>query len=658
MLMSYRTLGMSLSCALTVACVSAGCGSDAASTTGTGGPGGEAGAGGSAGQGGHPGTGGTGGTGGTAPGTGGTAGGMGGTGGSSGTGGGPCSPGQRACTDSSHERVCEEVQGVLTWVDRACEPHHYCIDDRCEAACLDECALGGTRMVGGKQETCRLYSTAQSDFVSPGTGMHDRSRLHDAWVRGHHLANGYVAEALHSDVTYATVTRYFGTVDAAEWTGAYLAAESLRLMATRAPDAERMVEAQVERMAQLFEITGAPGYMARFWAPRGVDPLLDDLYDPNDWSHHLTTFAGGDAFWHGWTSRDMYSGAILGLGLAYDALTSEPHREMIREVIVSLVRELIMVRPKVPVTVRFNVGGSWQELPLAFDMQHVVLVPSEMVNGRVFVQVGSNESPSDYDASELVGVREFLPDMRSVLGQTPVVGGLLPPIPRPGTGMMLAYFLRLALHVTDGIPAWASDHAAIQAHYDAQKPALLSLMRQYAYHNEEECWKQYFGITIAFHSMYGLLRIETDQALKTAVQNEVVGGKMWPTVVGHKNPYFDYVVAAHGPAGLMSPAAIADTGLQLSGFVPPPKAREAVDNTGTYPANPDCPGKSSVPVDVKDRVPSDFLWQHHPFELVIPNPEPRLVYSGADYLLAYWLGRASGYLDDDASGTCTRWDPP
>jgi len=37
--------------------------------------------------------------------------------------------------------------------------------------------------------------------------------------------------------------------------------------------------------------------------------------------------------------------------------------------------------------------------------------------------------------------------------------------------------------------------------------------------------------------------------------------------------------------------------------------------------------------------------------------EPRLVYSGADYLLAYWLGRANGYLDDDAPGTCTRWEP-
>ena len=56
-------------------------------------------------------------------------------------------------------------------------------------------------------------------------------------------------------------------------------------------------------------------------------------------------------------------------------------------------------------------------------------------------------------------------------------------------------------------------------------------------------------------------------------------------------------------------------------------------------------------------MPSDFLWQHHPFALAIPNPEPRLVYAGADYLLAYWLGRYYGYLPDDAPDTCLQWDP-
>ena len=567
----------------------------------------------------------------------------------------PCSAGGRACSDTEHERVCEESEGVGSWIERACDPYHYCLVDRCEAACLDECALGESRSEGGTQQVCRLYSTAEQDFVATGNGMHDRSRLHDAWIRAHHLANGYVAEALHADTTYAEVTAYWGTVDSAEWTGTYLAAEALRLMATGAPDAERIVEAEAEKIHELFDVTGDPGYMARIWAPRGTSPVLDALYDSGDWSHHLTSYQGGDAFWHGWTSRDMYSGALFGLGLAYDALTSESHREMIRADVVALAMELIKTRSQVPVTVRFNFAGDWQEQELLYDMQHTVLVPSEMVDGRVFIQVGSDESPSDYAASELVGAREFLPDFTSVLGQTPLIGAFLPPVPRPGSAMMLAYFLRLALHVTDGVPSWATQHAAIDAHYQANKGDWLAVMEQYAYHNEEECWQQYFGMTIAFHSLYALLRLETDASLKAAIRANVLAANMWPHVVGHKNPYFDYITAAHGPAELVTAGELAATASQLGEFVAPPKARVAVDNSGAYPGDPDCPGLASEPIDVGDRVASDFLWQHHPFALAIPNPEPRLVYAGADYLVAYWLGRYHGYLADDAANTCLRW---
>jgi len=573
-----------------------------------------------------------------------------------GGGDGPCVLADRSCVDSEHEKVCEDVGGVPTWVQTTCGTYEYCVVDRCEPGCLDECVLGSTRTVDGNPETCRIFSNTEGGFVAPGSGTHDRARQYDAWMRAHNLANGYVAEALHSDTSYANVTQYFGTVDSAEWTGTYLAAEAMRLMATRAPEAEHNVRALVERVHQLFEVTGQPGYMARFWAPRGENPLLDALYDSGDWSHHATTYQGGTAFWHGWTSRDMYSGALLGLGLAYDALSSETHREMIRSDVVALARELIADRTAVPVTVRYYAFGSWQEAALTYDMQHVVLVPSEMVDGKVFIQVGTDDSPSDYGMSELIGAREFLPDFSSVLGQTPVIGALMPPIPRPGSAMMLAYFLRLALHVTEGRPGWAADRAAIAAHYDASADAWLEVMKQFEYLNASECWKQYFGLTIAFHSVFGLLRVEETPALRSAIQQDVLAVQMWPPVIGQKNPYFDFIAAAQGPAGLVTADDLDATAVQLGQFVAPPKARLPVDNRDIYPEDPDCPGQTTTPVDVRHRVANDFLWQHHPFEIAISNPEPRLVYPGADYLIAYWLGRERGYLTDDAPDTCLRWD--
>lgn len=565
-----------------------------------------------------------------------------------------CTVGARSCRAPEHQRVCEEVAGVGTWVETACAEGEHCLDDRCVRACLDECALGETREVGGARQTCGLFD-ADGTPIGAGASRHDLARRHLGWIRRHLLANGYVANALFADTTYARVTEYTGTVDAAEWTGTYLAAESLRAMTTHSPDAHRNVEAIIERVHQLFDVTGVPGSMARIWAPLDGDPRLASLYDPSDTAHFATNYDGGRAFYHAWTSRDMYAGVSMGLGLAYDATTSERHRELIREVTVTLALELARVRPDVPVRVRHHLTGSWQQTDLAFDMQHVVLVPNEMNGGRVFIQIGSDADPDDYDASELRGVREFLPNMTTVLGQIPLVGRLLPAIPRPGSALMLASFMELALHVTDGVPGREAERATIAAHYEANRASWLAVMKQYEYHNDTECWTAYFGMTIAHHPLFSLLRLSNDASFRDELRTNVLSSRMRPFVRGHSNAYFDFIAASQGP-GLVPTDELNETIAQLGGFVPPPKAAIPVDNRGAYPASVECPNQSSAPIDVGDRVRRDFAWQHHPFQLVATDVDARHVYPGTDYLLAYWLGRHVDAFDDDAPDTCTRWD--
>ena len=566
-----------------------------------------------------------------------------------------CSPGERSCNGTGHQRQCLEVNGIPTWTESACDEYSYCLEDRCLAACLDECPLGAARASSDGAQTCRLYSADSEQIITPTSGSHDLARRHLAWTRAHQLANGYIANTLFSTNSHTTPIAYTGTVDAAEWTGVYLAAESLRALETHSPDAIANVEAIVERVFQLFDVTGTPGYMARIWAPLDGDPLLADLYDAGDWSHFAVDYGGGPAFYHGWTSRDMYAGVSVGLGLAYDATSSPVHRAMIRDVVIGLARELIRDRTAVPVRIRYNLFSSWQETDLTFDMQHVVLVPDEMVDGRVFIQIGSDAEPSNYDVSEMVGAREFLPDFQTVLGQTPGLGPLLPSIPRPSTAMMMASFMELALHVTDGVPGSETDHQMVRVHYDANKATWLDIMRQYAYHNQQDCWKQYFGMTIAYHAIYSLLRLTDDDAYHAAIHSDVLATRMRPFVEGHANAYFDYIAAAYGPAGLVPADELAATGAQLAGFIPPPKAAVAVDNTGSYPASAECAGQSSVPVAIGDRVPRDFMWQHHPFRLVNEQVDEKHVYPTTDYLIAYWMGRYHGYIADDAPDTCTRW---
>ncbi|MCC6994246.1 MAG: hypothetical protein IT370_06410 [Deltaproteobacteria bacterium] len=215
--------------------------------------------------------------------------------------------------------------------------------------------------------------------------------------------------------------------------------------------------------------------------------------------------------------------------------------------------------------------------------------------------------------------------------------------------------MEMALDMTAGLPASAADRALIQAHYDSQLPTWLPIMKQYAYHHADNCWQQYFGLALVHHSTYGLLRQGGNPTVVAAVRGQVLADKLRPIVAGHRNAYFDFIAAAQGPAGLVPAGELATTVTQLAGFPPPPRASLAVDNSAQYPAKPGCANQSTGAVAIGQRVAQDFLWQHHPFRLRNEFVDARHVFPGADYLIAYWLGRQHGFISDDAPNTCTRW---
>ncbi|MCK5799461.1 MAG: hypothetical protein KAI47_19855, partial [Deltaproteobacteria bacterium] len=333
---------------------------------------------------------------------------------------GPCTKGQRRCAGTLDEARCENGSSGFAWVNYACPKDQVCVNDRCVAACVDTCYWGETRKVGGVTERCRLYTAKTSTYGGLMGTTHDRMRDYLAWIHRHHLPNGYISGTLFADTTFNKEESYLGTVDAGEWTGVYLTSEALRLMTTRSPDAERSVKAEAERICQLFDVTSTktpqPGYMARFWAPLGENPLWDAIYNkPDDVPHRKTTYQGKSVFYIGNTSRDMYHGALLGLGLAYDALQTPKDKKRIRHVVLTLVGELIRERKKVPVKVVW--GTNAIPVPITVDLQHAILVPDEMDNGAILIRIGTKTDANDWDHSELHGLREFFPDFAPVLRQ-------------------------------------------------------------------------------------------------------------------------------------------------------------------------------------------------------------------------------------------------
>jgi hypothetical protein len=290
-------------------------------------------------------------------------------------------------------------------------------------------------------------------------------------------------------------------------------------------------------------------------------------------------------------------------------------------------------------------------------MRFVVLSPDEMDNGKVVLTVDTG----NLDASEMYGFQEFIPNLQDVLKQIPVIGGLVPAIPRASSAIMLASFFRVALAVTEGVPDYASRRAAILDYYlnhsgeGGNVTNWLDVAKQYIETNQ--CGESYYGHNISMEPMYNLARLEDDAARKAVVTNDVLAAKMWPLFRATKNCFFSYIYAANvaGPEA----GTVATANAQLAQFPVPPRVHVGTDvraDTDYMPHQSGCTDQANhdTAVDVGERPVGDFLWQRHPWGLY-EAANPYQTEPGVDYLVAYWMARHHAFLTDDATGRCLRW---
>ena len=515
-----------------------------------------------------------------------------------------------------------------------------CFAGECRSdACADECGLDEV----GPHGTCRLWDLAEKAFVSanPNASLHDRARDYDRMMRLHHLPEGGVAGVIYTDESRTQVESYDGIVDSALWTGTQLAAQSWRHLATRSADSAARIAALASTLHLWFNVSGDPAFLARFAAPEGSTLV------PMDCSrrviHCNAQFEGQQYRWRGDTSRDQYTGWILGVWFAYAATPDETLRAKLRSDVLELIGELMIDRHAVPV--RATINGV--PIDTTLDSKFVILAPQEMTDGRITMSVDTG----DLGDAQMDGAREFVPDAGALLGQ---LIGFAPSIPRPGSAMMLGAFYAVALRMTEDEPALAARHAAIQADYDAEFERLFAMASQSEYNNS--CGAKYYGTHISRIMAYLWTSLERDPMRSARLVNDVMA-PMWPEVAAHKNVYYAFLNA--GARGGFANEVAAHVA-QLAQYEPGPRIHVARNGTSEYPIDNDCGSPSdpysTVATDVGDRVMDDFMWQRHPWQLVTPRIGT-YVHSGNDFLAAYWLGRFHDLLPDDRAGTCTRWEP-
>ena len=486
-----------------------------------------------------------------------------------------------------------------------------------------------------------------------GGNLHHRARRYAEWLHAETLPAGGVMRAFFTDRLLGQLDFYGGERDPAIWTGAYLAAESLRLMTTGAPDAAARVKDTVRVLDRWWRISGDPGYLARYAAPEdSPQPILDAL-DPSDANgaevHPETPFEGEPWRWRSRTSRDQYQGVLLGFSLAYEATEDERVKALIRENVVGFAEQLARTARR-SVEIRVN-GRSRGDVEL--EVQHVVFNDDETPDGQPVLEIDT----SARDAAGL-GVLVFWPRPADFIRQIPWLGWF-PSIESSTRAIQLAATFRVALQVTGGVPGWEERHAALRDHYERHVGGWLDIAADYDH--EQQCGSAYFGINIGFMPLYNWARLETDPARAARIREEVLHDGLWAEVVHHKNVFFAFLYAAQAPAGTPTEEITDFHRDQLAQFPPPPNVNVPVDLRGDprYPEDPRCPGLSEVAIDIGDRVPKSFLWEHDPWELQ-NDGNARFLYPGVDYLLAYWLGRYHGFIGEDAPATEARWrlQPP
>lgn len=179
-------------------------------------------------------------------------------------------------------------------------------------------------------------SPARVALLPPETAQRlaDKAAWHEERIGRRHLtAEGllaYQAAAKGADDA-VTPTAY---PDMAIWTGLYLAAESLRSLATGDAAAVRRMDRVMDGLALLHQVTETPGFPAR------AVQRVTDIPDPRTgWTAGSGRYR--DFRWLGDTSVDQVLGVVYGYGWAFDAVNDQTRRDRIAREVTAIVDRIV-----------------------------------------------------------------------------------------------------------------------------------------------------------------------------------------------------------------------------------------------------------------------------------------------------------------------------
>lgn len=150
-----------------------------------------------------------------------------------------------------------------------------------------------------------------------------KAEAYDAWhEEWHQPDHGGTITAYFNDPARTSFGFIAEFGDSTIWTGTYLASQAFRYHVTGDPQARANVIRMVGTLSGHLHVTGAPGYIARYWGTQATSSIYqgDSWCEAQERCHHVESGPYAGDFWWGETSRDQYTGWLLGMATAYDMI--------------------------------------------------------------------------------------------------------------------------------------------------------------------------------------------------------------------------------------------------------------------------------------------------------------------------------------------------
>lgn len=433
---------------------------------------------------------------------------------------------------------------------------------------------------------CAFVTCAYAD-VDPD--LLNRAIAYDEGVCNRHVPGyGGLVQAVYETEELQNIFIYKGQGDSTMWTATYGASQAYRYAVTGEEEAKQNAIAVVQTLHNHVLVTQTRGYIGRYVGPLADQAFWLDVFQ-------LGEFRYGQGIWTGTfylsnSSSDQYVGFFHGLAVIHDLVDDAVTRLLIKNMVQEVVDKLD-------------------------------------------------------DSFWLILNEEGLPTTAA-----PGIDG----------GERCAIAL-IAAHIIDTPEYWE----LYEQVFEEEKPSLP--LNSVAFWNR---YTEYFAMNLKHQNHYHLFRLDSDQE-RVRFYFENFMDRIRPHVAGMHQTYFDYVyLTGCERLGVCEGSLeIMEDGVEMLRQFPDPPNREIHIDPGPPPGGVDPISEKLVELqamlpewllelvgldfevqakggyEVKNRCRREYLWQRSPHQMYCAGFLPMHVLPGADYLMAYWMGRYLGYLE-------------